>query len=62
MFSERVWNDKQKKSFDEIFSTIERTDKILSLIIKDKRQDSILIGYNFKKDSCLWCDSGQNIN
>ena len=62
VFSERVWNDKQKKSFDEIFSTIERTDKILSLIIKDKRQDSILIGYNFKKDSCLWCDSSQNIN
>ena len=62
VFSERVWNDEPKKSFDEIFSTIERTDKILSLIIKDKRQDSILIGYNFKKDSCLWCDSSQDLD
>ena len=56
VFSERVWNDKPKKSFEKIFSTIERTDKILSLIINDKRQDSILVGYNFKKDSCLWCN------
>ena len=62
VFSERVWNDKPKKSFNEIFSTIERTDKILSLIINDNRQDSILIGYNFKKDSCLWCDSSQDLN
>ena len=56
VFSERVWNDKPKKSFEKIFSTIERTDKILSLIINDKRQDSILVGYDFKKDSCLWCN------
>lgn len=61
VFSERVWNDKPKKSFDEIFSTIERTDKILSLIIKDSRQDSILVGYNFKKDGCLWCDPNNEI-
>ena len=61
VFSERVWNDKPKKSFDEIFSTIERTDKILSLIIKDSRQDSILVGYNFKKDVCLWCDPNKEI-
>ena len=61
VFSERVWNDKPKKSFDEIFSTIERTDKILSLIIKDSRQDSILVGYNFKKDGCLWCDPNKEI-
>ena len=62
VFSERVWNDQPKKSFDEIFSTIERTDKILSLIIKDNRQDSILIGYNFKKDSCLWCDPKKDVD
>ena len=55
-FSERVWNNKPSKSFEEIFSTVERTDKILSLLINDNRQDSILIGYNFKKDGCLWCD------
>ena len=32
------------------FQLVERTDKILSLIItNDNRQDSILVGYNFKK-------------
>ena len=61
-FSERVWNDKPSKSFEEIFSTVERTDKILSLIINDHRQDSILIGYNFKKDGCLWCDPNKEVN
>ena len=62
VFSERVWNDKSKKSFEQIFSTIERTDKILSLLINDNRQDSVLIGYNFKKDSCLWCDTKKEID
>ena len=61
-FSERVWNNKPSKSFEEIFSTVERTDKILSLIINDHRQDSILIGYNFKKDGCLWCDPNKEVN
>ena len=62
VFSERVWNDKPKKSFEEIFSTIERTDKILSLLINDNRQDSVLIGHDFKKDSCLWCDTSKEVN
>ena len=62
VFSERVWNNKPSKSFEEIFSTIERTDKILTLIINDDRQDSILIGYNFKKDGCLWCDSSKEVD
>ena len=62
VFSERVWNNKPSKSFGEIFSTIERTDKILSLIINDDRQDSILIGYNFMKDGCLWCDSSKEVD
>ena len=61
VFSERVWNDKPKKSFDETLSTIERVDKILTLIIKDSRQDSILVGFNFKKDGCLWCDPNKEI-
>ena len=61
-FSERVWNNKPSKSFEEIFSTVERTDKILSLLINDHRQDSILIGYNFKKDGCLWCDPNKEVN
>ena len=60
-FSERVWNNKPSKSFEETFSTVERTDKILSLIINDNRQDSILIGYNFKKDGCLWCDPNKEV-
>ena len=60
-FSERVWNNKPSKSFEETFSTVERTDKILSLLINDNRQDSILIGYNFKKDGCLWCDPNKEV-
>jgi hexosaminidase len=62
LFSERVWNDMPSKTFEEIFSTVERIDKILSLIINDTRQDSILIGYNFKKDGCLWCDTNKEVN
>tara|TARA_X000001036_G_C20681888_1_gene806210 strand:+ start:1298 stop:2926 length:1629 start_codon:yes stop_codon:yes gene_type:complete len=62
LFSERVWNDKPSRSFEEIFSTVERTDKILSLLINDNRQDSILIGHNFKKDSCLWCDPNKEVD
>ena len=61
-FSERVWNDKPSRSFEEIFSTVERTDKILSLLINDNRQDSILIGHNFKKDGCLWCDPNKEVD
>jgi len=61
-FSERVWNDNPSKSFEKIFSTVERTDKILSLITNDNRQDSILVGYNFKKDGCLWCIPDKEIN
>ena len=61
-FSERVWNDNPSKSFEKIFSTVERTDKILSLITNNNRQDSILIGYNFKKDGCLWCIPNEEVN
>lgn len=61
-FSERVWNDNPSKSFEKIFSTVERTDKILSLITNNKRQDSILVGYNFKKDGCLWCIPDEEVN
>lgn len=61
-FSERVWNDNPRKSFEKIFSTVERTDKILSLITNNNRQDSILIGYNFKKDGCLWCIPDEEVN
>ena len=62
VFAERVWNDKPIKSFEEIFSTVERTDKILSLITNNSKQDSILIGYNFKKDGCLWCIPDEEVN
>ena len=61
-FSERVCNDNPRKSFEKIFSTVERTDKILSLITNNNRQDSILIGYNFKKDGCLWCIPDEEVN
>ncbi len=46
VFIERVWNNKQKTSFEEFFYKVEKNDIKLSKIINDKRQDSILLGFD----------------
>ena len=43
VFIERVWNNKQKISFEEFFPKEEKNDIKLSKIINDKRQDSVLV-------------------
>ena len=55
VFIERVWNNKQKIPFEKFFPTVEKNDFKLSKIINDKRQDTLLLGYDFEGD-CLWCD------
>ena len=46
VFIERVWNNKQKISFEEFFPKVEKNDIKLSKIINDKRQDSVLVGFD----------------
>ena len=46
VFIERVWNNKQKISFEEFFPRVEKNDIKLSKIINDKRQDSVLAGFD----------------
>ena len=46
VFIERVWNNKQKISFEKFFPRVEKNDLKLSKIINDKRQDTILLGFD----------------
>ncbi len=48
-FQERIWNTNEKITFDQFMIQLEETDKRLSLLIDDSRQDSLLIGHNFVK-------------
>lgn len=47
-YAERIWNTKENIPYDEFMDRMEYTDEILSKLIGDTRQDSLLIGYNFK--------------
>ncbi|MBX2877199.1 MAG: family 20 glycosylhydrolase [Saprospiraceae bacterium] len=49
-FVERIWNTKEKISFEEWKKRIEVQDVKLSKLIDDTRQDSLLEGHNFTKD------------
>ena len=49
-FAERVWNTDEKISFQEFSERLDKTDQILSLLIEDSRQDSLLTNYNFEAD------------
>tara|TARA_B100000927_G_scaffold100201_1_gene81075 strand:- start:1926 stop:3533 length:1608 start_codon:yes stop_codon:yes gene_type:complete len=46
VFIERVWNNKEKMPFEDFFIRVEKNDLKLSKIINDKRQDSILLGFD----------------
>jgi len=46
VFIERVWNNKEKIPFKDFFTRVEKNDLKLSKIINDKRQDSILLGFD----------------
>ena len=61
-FIEKVWNNKEVLPFEVFFPRVEKNDEKLSKIINDKRQDTLLLGYNYPKvgdcGSALWggCD------
>ena len=50
-FVERIWNVDKKVEFDVFFEKVNKTDIVLSEIISDKSQDSLLIGFNIIGDS-----------
>ena len=47
-YSERIWNTKESLSYDQLMDNLELADQKLSKLIGDNRQDSLLVGYNFK--------------
>lgn len=47
-FLERIWNTAEAISYEQFILQLAQTDKRLSLLIKDDRQDSLLIGHNFE--------------
>jgi hexosaminidase len=49
-FVERIWNVDKKVEFDVFFEKVNKTDIVLSEIINDKSQDSLLIGFNIIGD------------
>ena len=49
-FIERIWNFDKKVEFDILFKKVNKTDNVLSRIIKDDRQDSLLVGFNITND------------
>ena len=57
VFIERVWNNKQIVSFEDFFPWVEINDFKLSKIINDKRQDSILLGFDSDDHyDAMWVD------
>lgn len=49
-FVERIWNVDKKVEFDVFYEKVKKTDIVLSEIINDKSQDSLLIGFNIMGD------------
>ncbi|MEM7654862.1 MAG: family 20 glycosylhydrolase [Bacteroidota bacterium] len=49
-FVERIWNTEQQLPFDAARARVEETDRLLSKLLQDDRQDSLLHGYNFSKE------------
>ena len=49
-FVERIWNVDKKVEFDVFYEKVNKTDIVLSEIINDKSQDSLLIGFNIIGD------------
>lgn len=47
---ERIWNQTEKKPYEEFATILEKTDKRLSKLINDNRQDKLLDGYEFSAE------------
>ena len=46
---ERIWNFDKKDDFDVFLKKVNKTDIILSKIIKDDRQDSLLVRIQYNE-------------
>ncbi len=46
-FAERLWNTEPVLPYDRLMHSMDQTDSLLSNLIDDARQDSLLIDYNF---------------
>jgi len=49
-YMERIWNTHQKIPYDRFMQQLENTDVLLSKLIADDRQDSLLIGHEFSAE------------
>jgi len=49
-FMERIWNTDYKLPYEEFYTNLDQTDKRLSIIINNREQDSLLLGYNIVDD------------
>lgn len=45
--NERIWNTELTRSYEDFMKAMDETDRRLSLLINDSRQDSLLVNYNF---------------
>ncbi|AUP78698.1 family 20 glycosylhydrolase [Flavivirga eckloniae] len=48
--NERIWNTSKKVSYEVFMKHLDSTDEKLSLLIKDSKQDSLLLNHNFKEE------------
>ncbi|MEO1449209.1 MAG: family 20 glycosylhydrolase [Bacteroidota bacterium] len=49
VMAERIWNTEERLPYADFMKRLEAQDQRLSLLIGDSRQDSLLVGYEFKE-------------
>ena len=49
-FVERIWNTEYKVPFDQFYTSLDKSDQKLSLLISNSIQDSLLVGFNVIDD------------
>ena len=49
--NERIWNTEKQVPYEVFIQKLDETDKKLSLLVGDTRQDSLLHNYNFEKEA-----------
>jgi len=49
-FVERIWNTDYKLPYEEFYTNLDKSDNILTSIIKNSDQDSLLVGYKIIDD------------
>ena len=49
-FVERIWNTEYKVPFDQFYTSLDKSDQKLSILINNSIQDSLLVGFNVIDD------------